>query len=281
MQARLNSADEQDDLLAFLSVSLRKELVEKRSITVTRQTIDGDVFEDQQTAITHSQQACARDLLDELKRLPALNALLEKILGELLQPHFGDLPQSSTRVAFYAATKPSSTDAGRHWVDSRSLIEALLLHFRRQQWPHGQTVEFSHPARLSGTDDQSAWATAITSASSKLIMLLFRQLEGYWNAASFEGSPRRTFFSQTLQDQARADLMIKRETQILSAGEFDALHSLVREPSVVVRRPTFETVCLSEQTASVELAGSLMINHDKAYLYTPARACRYSRTTPT
>lgn len=271
LQARLNNADEQDDLLAFLSVSLRKELVEKRGITVTRQTIDGDVFEDQQTAITHSQQACARDLLDELKRLPALNALLEKVLGELLQPHFGDLPQSSTRVAFYAATKPSSTDAGRHWVDSRSLIEALLLHFRRQQWPHGQTVEFSHPARLSGTDDQSAWATAITSASSKLIMLLFRQLEGYWNAASFEGSPRRTFFSQTLQDQARADLMIKRETQILSAGEFDALHSLVREPSVVVRRPTFETVCLSEQTASVELAGSLMINHDKAYLYTPSQ----------
>lgn len=270
LQTRLDNATEEDDLLAFLRVSQRKELVEKRGITITRETIEGDVFDDQQTAITRSQERCAGDLLDELKRLPSLTTLLEKILDEQLQPHFGDLQQSLTQVGFYAAAPPASSGAGKQWVDSRSLPEALLLHFRRQGWAHGQTVEFSHPARLSSAGDQSAWAAAIILASGKLTMLLFRQLEGYWNAASFEGSPRRTFFAQTLKDQARADLMIKRETEILSASEFDALHSLIREPNVAVRRPAYETVCLREGTAQVELAGSLMINHDKAYLYTPS-----------
>ncbi|MBV4484868.1 hypothetical protein HU727_004635 [Pseudomonas sp. SWRI153] len=270
LQKRLDDANEQDDLLAFLSVSRRKELVEKRGITVTRETIEGDVFEDQQAAITESQQACARDLVDELKRLPSLAALLEKILDELLKPHFDELLQSDTRVNFYADLS-SQTEATRQWLDSLPLSEALLLHFRRQGWPHGRTVEFSHPARSAREGDQTAWANAIKTASGKLTMLLFRQLEVYWNAASFEGSPRRTFFSQTLLDQTRADFMIKRETEILTAGEFDAVHSLIREPSVGVRRPTFETVCLSEETSFVELAGSLMINHEKAYLYTPSQ----------
>ncbi|WP_263217063.1 dermonecrotic toxin domain-containing protein [Pseudomonas atacamensis] len=267
LQARLDNATENDDLLAFLSVSLRKELVEKRGITLTCETIEGDVFEDQQAAIGESLDRSARDLLDELKRLPSLATLLEKILDELLEAHFAALQQSLTRVGFYSTT----SSEGKQWVDSLPLSEALLLHFHRQGWPHGQTVEFTHPARSVSEDDQSAWTHAIESASGKLTMLLFRQLEIYWNGASFEGSPRRTFFSQTVQGQARADLMIKRETQILSASEFDALHSLVREPTVAVRRPTFETVCLSEDTACVELAGSLMINHDKAYLYTPSQ----------
>jgi hypothetical protein len=270
LQARLDNAQETDDLLAFLTVSLRKELVEKRGITLTRETIEGDVFDDQKTAINQAQETCARDLLDELKRLPSLTTLLETILDELLEPHFAGLEQSRTRVSFFADTAPLSGDV-RHWVNSMSLSEALLLHFRRQGWPHGQTAEFSHPARSNLQADQAAWAEAIKSASGKLSMLLFRQLEVYWNGAAFEGSPRRTFFSQTLQDQVRADLMIKRETEIISASEFDALHSLIREPSVAVRRPNFETVCLSEKTAYVELAGSLMINHDNAYLYTPTQ----------
>ncbi|MDD1004495.1 dermonecrotic toxin domain-containing protein [Pseudomonas sp. TNT2022 ID642] len=270
LQTRLDNADEKDDLFAFLTVSQRKELVEKRGITATRELIEGDVFEDQKDAINQSREACARDLLDELKRLPALTTLLDKILDELLEPHFADLQQSRTRVSFFADTAPRSGDV-RQWVDSLSLSEALLLHFRRQGWPRGQTAEFSHPARSSRDADQVAWAQAIKSASEKLTMLLFRQLEAYWNAASFEGSPRRTFFSQALQDQVRADLMIKRETGILSATEFDALHCLIREPDIAVRRPSFETVCLRDETVYVELAGSLMINHDNAYLYTPTQ----------
>ncbi len=270
LQTRLDNADEKDDLFAFLTASLRKELVEKRGITQTRELIEGDVFEDQKDAINQSQEACARDMLDELKRLPSLTTLLEKILDELLEPHFAGLQQSRTRVSFFADTAPLSGGV-RQWVDSLSLSEALLLYFRRQGWPRGQTAEFSHPARSSRDADQVAWAQAIKSASGKLTMLLFRQLEGYWNAASFEGSPRRTFFSQTLQDQVRADLMIKRETQILSATEFDALHCLIREPDIALQRPSFETVCLRDETAYVELAGSLMINHDKAYLYTPTQ----------
>lgn len=270
LQARLDNADENDDLLAFISLSLRKELVEKRDITVTRETINGDVFEDQQSAIESAQNACARDVLDELKRLPSLTTLLDKILDELLAPHFAGLQQSQTRVSLYPAGGAGADDR-RQQLDSLSLSEALLVYFRRQGWPRGQSARFTHPARTGGDSDQKAWADALKSAAGKLVMLLFRQLEVYWNAASFEGSPRRTFLRQTLKDQARAQLMSKRETSIISAGEFDALHSLIREPNTAVRRPTFETVCLRKDTASVELAGSLMVNHDKAYLYTPTQ----------
>jgi hypothetical protein len=270
LQARLDNADEEDDLLAFLSVSLRKELVEKRGISLTLETIEGDVFEDQQAAINTSQESSTRDLLDELKRLPSLTTLLETILDELLEPHFAGLQQSRTHVSFYPDTAPLSGDV-RQWVDSLSLSEALLLHFRRQGWPRGQKAEFSNPARSSTEADQTAWADAIKTASGKLTMLLFRQLEVYWNAPAVEGSSRRTFFSRTLLDQVRADLLLKRETGILDAKEFATLHSLIREPDSAVRRPTFETVCLGEGTAYVELAGSLMINHDKAYLYTPTQ----------
>lgn len=270
LQTRLDNAGETDDLLAFLSVLLRKELVEKRGITLTRETIEGDVFDDQKEAISQSQDTCARDVLDELKRLPSLATLLENILEELLEPHFADLPQSRTRVGFYLDSAPLHSEM-RQWVSSLSLSEALLLHFRRQGWPRGQTAEFSHPARASQAADQTAWGDAIKSASGRLTMLLFRQLEAYWNAAVFDGSPRRTYFSQSLKDQMRADLMLKREAEILSATELDALHSVIREPNVASRRPNFETVCLREDTAYIELAGSLMINHDKAYLYTPTQ----------
>jgi hypothetical protein len=270
LKARLGDAEEHDDLLAFISASMRKELVEKCDITLTRETIEGDVFEDQQSAIDSAQNACARDVLDELKRLPSLTTLLDRILDELLAAHFGGLQQSQTRVSLYPSSDVPARDR-RPRVDSLPLSEALLLHFRRQGWPRGQAAEFSHPARTRSESDQQAWATALKSASGKLTMLLFRQLEAYWNAPSFEGSSRRTFLRQTLKDQARAHLMIKRETNILSAKEFDALHSVIREPDTAVIRPTFETVCLCKEAASVELAGSLMINHDKAYLYTPTQ----------
>lgn len=270
LQTRLDEANEHDDLLAFISVSLRKELVEKRDITFTRETIDGDVFTDQQSAIDDARNTCIRDVLDELKRLPSLTTLLDKILDELLAPHFAGLQQSQTRVSLYSSNAATAGNR-RQRAHSLSLSEALLVHFRRQGWPRGQSAEFSHPARASDENDQKAWADALKSASGKLTMLLFRQLEAYWNAPSFEGSPRRAFLRQTLKDLARADLIIKRETNILGPEEFDALHSVIREPSTAVRRPTFETVCLRRETASVELAGSLMISHDKAYLYTPTQ----------
>ncbi|MFG6202827.1 dermonecrotic toxin domain-containing protein [Pseudomonas retamae] len=270
LQARLDEAGEHDELLAFISVSRRKEVVEKGGITFTRETIDGDVFTDQQCAIDEARNIGLRDVLDELKRLPSLTTLLDKILDELLAPHFAGLQQAQTRVSLYSTSGATAGDR-RQRINSLSLHEALLVHLRRQGWPRGQSAEFSHPARSSDDNDQKAWADALRSASGKLTMLLFRQLEAYWNAPSFEGSPRRAFLRQTLKDLARADLMIKRETNILDAREFDALHSVIRESHTAVRRPTFETVCLRKETTSVELAGSLMINHAKAYLYTPTQ----------
>ncbi len=122
------------------------------------------------------------------------------------------------------------------------------------------------------TDDQKQWEDAVTSASSKLPVLLFRQLETYWDAPSADGSPRRTFFADVLEDQARAEWMVKRETGIIDAPQFNALHQLISPSADGPHRPFTETVRLWEHKANyVELAGSLMISGPDAFLYTPVQ----------
>jgi hypothetical protein len=53
---QLDSAEEDDDLLVFMSLSARKTLAEASDITVKFETIDGDVFQDQSTVIETSQR---------------------------------------------------------------------------------------------------------------------------------------------------------------------------------------------------------------------------------
>ncbi|MFW9081490.1 dermonecrotic toxin domain-containing protein [Pseudomonas sp. P2757] len=271
LEQRLNDADDQDNLLAFLAMAQRKRLLDADSLSLTFSTIEGDVFEDQTSAIRQGQLLNAQAMREELKQLPALTALLDSALDELLKAHFGALQQSRTRVSFYTVgDDAAATD--KHWLESMSLSDAVLLHYRHQRWPGAALREFANPARQAADKDQQQWEDAVKSASSKLPALLFRQLERYWDAPSADGSPRRDFFAQVLQDQACAEWMGKRETGILEPAQFDALHQLIRPTASGPHRPVTETVRLWEHPANyVELAGSLLISGSNAYLYTPAQ----------
>lgn len=273
LKKRLEDANEDDDLLAFLAFSQRRRVVDAAAITLTLETIEGDVFEAQTAALTQAQRLNAQAMTDELKQLPSLNELLERALDKLLLPTFGILAQRNTRVSFYTSAQTDSDPQpprARYWLDAMSLSDAVLRFYRHPYWPADQQHEFSNPGRTPLDADQAAWEKAVATAASKLPALLFEQLEAYWDTASADGANRRTFFAEALASQARTDLLLKRESQIITASQFDTVHQIVKQIAGS-RRPTIETVQLWEHQANyVEPAGCLMIGDSNAFLYTPS-----------
>ncbi|MFM9487664.1 dermonecrotic toxin domain-containing protein [Pseudomonas monachiensis] len=270
---QLKAASEDDDLLAFMAVSQRKAVVDAGEIVLDFQPIDDDVFEDQRKTLSTHQQLNDQALLDELKVLPSLTSLLDTLLNQKLAASFPGLDQSQTQVNFYQATTPENADEShpaRRWVNSLSLSEAVLLHYRHQLWPAGQSHEFLHPEKSPANADQPLWEAAVTTISRQLISLLVGQLEGFWAAPSADGASRREFFGQAIADQARVQLLLKREAEIITPEQSQDLHALISTASRTNQAMTVETVRLWEYKANyVELAGSLMVSTGNAFLYTP------------
>ena len=268
LKTQLDNADEDHDLLAFLSLSARQALAAASDIKVTFQAIDGDVFEDQRAVIERNQHSNNQAMLDELHKLPTLDAMLDALLGSLLKAEFPGLDQRRTEVCFYTA---ASNTTSRRLTQSMSLGDALLRYYRHQRWPVGQTVEFTHPQRPARTGDQLRCETAIQRAADGLIAQLSSRLQDFWNQASVDGAPRRAFFASCLLEKARADLLLKREGNIITLEQSRALRPLIEATASAL---TVESVRLWEYPPNfVELAGSLMISQDRAnaFLYTPAK----------
>ena len=198
LEHQLSSVTEDDDLLAFMSLSARKTLAAAVNIQVSFQAIEGDVFEDQRTVIASNQRTNEQALLDELVKLPTLTSLLNTLLDELLKSPFPGLDQRQTRLDFYSVAPAHDADQDsappRRWINSMSLSDAVLSYYRHQRWPIGQVHEFSHPEKKPTSSDQHQWETAVKTASSKLISLLSGKLQRYWNDAAADGASRRVFF---------------------------------------------------------------------------------------
>lgn len=278
IKSQLDSASEDDDLLAFMSLAARKTLAAATDIKVTFETIDGEVFKDQRAAIELHQRINDQALIDELQKLPTLTALLDTVLDDLLKPAFPGLDQRLTQVGFYpeTATGPAASPSARRrsWTHSVSLSEAVLSYYRHQRWPAGQSPEFFHPQKIPVASDQRHWEQAIKTTVANLSTHLAEQLQHYWNGASVDGVTRRAFFSKAILERARAQLLLKREDQVITAQQSLALHPLIEPTAGAASTLTLETVRLWEYEANyVELAGSLMISQgsSSAFLYTPAR----------
>ncbi|WP_445178198.1 dermonecrotic toxin domain-containing protein [Pseudomonas sp. McL0111] len=276
LEERLGRANEEDRLLAFLAISQRKDLAEKRGISVTYQLIEGDVFDDQRATIDESLNLNARTMLNELMKLPELGTSLEAVLNGLLASTMPGVNQAETRVTTNNAAGPLDNALHernpRRRLDSLTLGAAVLLRYRHIGWPSGQPYEFSHPRTAALASNQAVWRNAIETAAGKLLPLLFKQMEVYWSGASEDGSARRDYFGSAIRQQALADVMLKREAGIIDAGEFDNMLPWLESGNSSPRRATLETVRLWEYQANyVELAGSLMISQSNACLYTPSQ----------
>lgn len=278
IEAQLDSTTEDDDLMAFLSLSARKTLAAASDIKVTFETIEGDVFDDQRAAINTNQQLNDQAMVAELQKLPTLTALLDTLLEGLLATDFPTLDQRKTRVVFNpdatASTTARKNSGARHWLDSMPLSQALLACYRHRGWPAGQRPDFSHPQRTAQATDQKTWERAIKKAADGLARQLGTQLQNFWNAASIDGATRRSFFTRAIREKARAELLIKREAEIITPEQSSALHTLIAPSTTSSPALTVEAVRLWEyQPNAVELAGSLMISQASAnaFLYTPAK----------
>ncbi|EJM00139.1 hypothetical protein PMI18_03238 [Pseudomonas sp. GM102] len=278
LKRQLSSVTEDDDLLAFMSLAERKTLAAASDIQVSFQAIEGDVFEDQRTVIANNQRMNEQAMLDELIKLPTLTSLLNTLLDELLQSSFPRLDQSQTRLDFYsvAPAHDDDHDSGppRSWINSMSLSDAVLSYYRHQRWPIGQLHEFSHPGKNPASTDQQHWETAVKTASSKLLSLLCGKLQNYWDDAAVDGASRRDFFNRAIREKARAEFLIKREADIISPEQSQALHALIQPTAGTASALSLEAVRLWEHAANyVELAGALMISHANAnaFLYTPTQ----------
>ncbi|MEX3776251.1 DUF6543 domain-containing protein [Pseudomonas sp. MYb118] len=273
LKTTLDSADEDDDLLACLSLSARKTLAAASDIEVGFETIDGDVFADQRALLQHNQQANDQALLDELQQLPSLAGLLDALLHDTFKTAFTGVDQRRTVVNFYAEATPRESP-DRRWISSQSLAEALLSYYRHRRWPIGQRPEFYHPLRKPEARDQQQWQTLMEKAADTLTARLGVQLQRFWNGMSADGATRRAFFSRVIGDKARAQLLHRRDEQIVSPAQARALQPLIEQTVGTASTLSVETVRLWEYPANyVELAGALMISQDSAnaFLYTPAR----------
>lgn len=281
LEERLNDVDEQDKLLPFLALPLRQRLLDAERITLTFAGLTGDVFAEQLADLRQSLPLNAEVMFNELKRLPTLTQLLNTVLDELLRAHFGSLSQSRTQVSFHKMISASHERQGLSdtpWSDTMSLSDAVLIYYRYQNWPTEQRPLFSNPDRTPALNDQAQWENAVKGAASKLPALLFHHLERYWDAPSALGSSRRSLFGQALEDQARTEWIIKRESGVIDSGQFDTLQQLIRPVTQAVRFPVVENVRLWEREANfVELAGSLMISEPHAFLYTPSHGLQLLR----
>jgi len=279
LKSLLATASEEHELLALMSLSARKTLGAATDIEVTFQAIDGDVFEAWSAAIDNARRDNDQAVLGELKQLPTLAALLETLLNQVLQAAFPGLEQSRTRVSFHAETSTDTTPgqnnvSARPWVSSMSLSDAALSYFRHQRWPAGQRPVFSHPQRAPLANDQQHWANAVENVANTLASQLSSRLQHFWNAPSVDGRTRRDFCTQATLETARAQVLLKREAQIISPGQSQVLHTLIEPTTQDARTLTLETIRLWEYPANyVELAGSLMISqeHSTAFLYTPVQ----------
>lgn len=143
LQSRLQDEHKRDDLLRFLSIDQRADFAFLEGSTLTRQLIEGNVFDEQKACIERYQQLNVQAMLDELSKLPLIETLLEQLLANTLRKAFPNVDQRKTHVFFYALAA-DSTDQDK-WVEALQLPDALLLFYRQQSWPVGQRREFTNP----------------------------------------------------------------------------------------------------------------------------------------
>ena len=280
VQERLKQPSQRTDLLQFLSIGARDALPVKVHLTVTAAAIQGAVMEDQKNTLLANQQKNALALLDELRKLPSLNGMLDTLLGIMARSYFPGLNQADTRVNFFSRAADGEDS---RWIDSLPLRDALLRFYVSHAWPLDQTHSFFNIAHDTHAftqeqlaEDQQRWDSVVEQTSGILSKLLTSLLLTYWNEDFNGGQSRRQFCARVMSDKYRADLLFKHQDMILSTDESQKLRALfLADP---ISRTAFAGQLNIEKVRVhapfqhyVELGGTLMISNSQAYLYTQSR----------
>lgn len=271
---RLRDATQADDLLQFIALGTRAGLILDNRLVLTAEDIAQDVFQAQKKALDHQQTLNLQAVLAELVKLPSLETMLQDLLKSVFRPLLPTLDPSRARVNFF---KVGSTDGEpRQWVNSLPITDALLLRYRQQAWPVGQTREFFHPQYTPVSKALTPWENGLEQASRQLSSFLQNTLETFWNTDTPHGTSRRTFLAQTMAHKARIDLLLKRQDAIITPEEADELAALFLPDGAPRAQASgglrWETVRFWEHAAhGVELTSCVMIGNAHTWFYSPPK----------
>lgn len=271
---RLKTPAKADELLQFIALGTRSGLKLPRPLVLTPVDIEGDVFDEQKAAIDHQQTLNLQAALAELVKLPSLDTMLQALLTSIFRLHFPRIEPSRARINFFKL--PPTEGEPRQWVNSLSISEALLMLYRQQAWPVGQTREFFHPQSITASNYATGWEDGLKQASEQLSSFLQNALETFWNTESPNGTSRRKLLTQTMAQRARIDLLLKRQGEIIppeQADELTALYHVNEAPRTQASDGLrFETVRFWEHASHfVELTSSVMIGNAHTWFYSPAK----------
>lgn len=278
---RLRDARQRTDLVSFLSIRQREALPTDASLSVSTALIEGAVMANQEQTLQAAQQLNVQEMLEQLQRTPTLPWMLDTLLVIMARSYFPNLDQRDTRMNSYAVDDASPEE--RRWLASISLSHAVLQFYVDQGWPADQIRTFSNPRHDAGglpqaerESDLQQWESLVAQTAGIFSKLLKSLLLTYWNEDYKQGQSRSEFFAQVMSDKFRLDLLLKRQRGIVSSAESHRLLAMFL-PDQTARTAYADTLRIEKVRIQapyhhyVELAGTLMINDENAYLYTQSQ----------
>ncbi len=271
------------DLVSFLSIDQRQDGGFDGTFTLTAAPVTGIVFVDQEQTIEASQKRNVQRMLEELRKLPTLPSMLDKLLGIMARPYFPKLDQQQTLVNSFLVPAQDSGDAVTRWVGSATLNETLLHYYLKQGWPANQTRAFTHPKHDTRAMTANAlkqelaqWEHVVEQTAAVFSTLLSSLLQTWWNEDIGGNQSRMDLFAQVMSDKFRADLLLKRQNAILTSEEAHRLRAVFL-PDKASRSAWHAPLRIEKVSIHapyqhyVELAATLLISDTHAYLYTQTR----------
>ena len=280
---RLMSTTQRIDLIHFLSESQRKKFTPGTPFTLRTAAIPGAVFEDQASTINTNQTLNLHVMLTHLRKTPTLSSMLTTLLAIMAHSYFPGLDQRDTRVNSFMVADEHDASAIPRWIGSATLDEVLLQYYLKQDWPAAQTRTFTHPRHITRhfsdaerTEDLRRWESLVQQTAGILSKLLNSLLLTWWNEDIDSGQSRLDLFAQVMSDKFRADLLFKHQFGIVTTEESHHLRAICLPDQAARRawRPSLRIEKVSIHAPYqhyVELAATLLLSDEHAYLYTQSR----------
>lgn len=279
LRSVLKNKQQSVDLLSFLSIKEQRFFASETAFTLSASPIEGAIMEDQEKTILAAQAQNVQGMLDQLRKTPSLEWMLDTVLAIMARSYFPGLDQRDTRVnSFFTSPEHNAL-----WIGSAPLSEVLLQYYLSQAWPNDQTRTFVNPRHdtrhftaAQQAEDLQRWESLVTQTSGILYKLLSSLLQTWWNEDIGGGASRIEYFTQVMSDKFRADLLFKRQNGIVSSRECHQLLAVFL-PDQAARRAWHSPLSIDKVSIQapfqhyVELAATLLISNSYAYLYTQSR----------
>lgn len=273
LKAWLAQDDGKRELLRYLPVEQRFEVLADSAPDISTQAIEGTVFAHQEELLEHNRRRNSQAMTTQLLQMPTLQSMLDETLKSACFKRFPGLDQRLTRMDSFTASNTADSQTGPA-LSSVSLSDALLRYYLDKRWPDGESRRFFNPAHgISNKSDNKAWEDTLQQIIESFTPRLESLLETFWNTEVDTGPSRRDFFVQCMTDAYHLDLLLKRQRGVLTTEQYLRLIKVslasAQERSLEVEK--IRVTALFRHY--VELAGTFMISDRDAFgcLYSPAR----------